>query len=85
MLRILKVETTFTKDIDEHTFETDMLVASNYQPCIDYLSRIDEHYWWHPDPAMALTFDTYREAAAVVSAYRKHQGDLRSLIRIVRA
>ncbi len=85
MLRIVKAEATFTKDIDEQTFETDMLVASNYQPRITYLSRIDDHYWWNPDPATALLFATFREAAAVIAAYRKHQGDLHSLIRIVRA
>lgn len=85
MFVILKIEPEFTKEIDAQSYESDMLVVSNYQPHIDYLSKIDSHYWWHPDRAMALSFVTRKEATATIAAYRKHQGDLRSLIKIVKA
>jgi hypothetical protein len=83
MFVILKIEPKFAKEIDAQSYETDILVASNYQPHIDYLSRIDRDYWWHVDRARALSFATRKEAKAAIAAYRKHQGDLRSLIKIV--
>lgn len=85
MFVILKIEPKFTKEIDALSYETDMLVASNYQPHIGYLSKIDRDYWWHADRAMALIFATRKEAKVAIAAYRKHQGDLRSLIKIVEA
>ena len=81
----LKIEPKFTKEIDAQSYETDMLVASNYQPHIDYLSKIDRDYWWHTDRARAFRFARRKEAKAAIVAYRKHQGDLRSLIKIVAA
>jgi hypothetical protein len=83
MFFILKIEPKFTKEIDALSYKADMLVASNYQPHIDYLSKIDRDYWWHADRARALSFATRKEAKAAIAAYRKHQGDLRSLIKIV--
>lgn len=85
MFIILKIEPKFTKEIDAQSYEPEMLVASNYQPHIDYLSKIDRDYWWHTDRARALRFATRKEAKAAIAAYRKHQGDLRSLIKIVAA
>ena len=85
MYKIMKAHSTYTKELDSKSFDSEMLDVTNYCPQILYLSKIDKKYWWNASRDLGINFTKKQEAEKVIKSYREHQGDNISMIRIIQA